>query len=533
MKNADNKLSGSYYTPHRTIAFMERYLSEEHKVYHTVLEPSAGDGRFLDVFGYKEAVREVTAVELIEEKAEQLKHRNYPEKVKVFQSDFLDFAEKTEAKYQLIIGNPPYINLKNIEDDMKEKAKKICVKYKLPVSLMKNIWVAFVLASVSCLEKDGAIFFVLPLEFLQVQYAEKIRLFLEEHFDTIHILSFKERMFPKIEQEACLVYLTNEHRGQPYISFKIYEELDSGVSCYHSVIERNKPLIKWTNAVLSDEDLDLLSMLGSKYKKVSELCDASPGIVTGANNEFILTKAQVEELACQELVLPVIPKSNMVSKYFVITQPVVRQLGDEGNRIYLLNLAKADESLFSEALREYLEEIGNAKNSAGIQLKERYKCKRRKPWYGVPIVRNGDLFFFKRYDKVPRLCVNEAGIHTTDIAYNMRTSDIYDRNSMAFCFYNSLTLAQCEYYGRYYAGGVSELTPSEFKKVVIPYQKISAEDVKQLAEMFAQNKETDKIIAFVNSKTIAKELEQGMIKWLDEIREKLMERRIGNEQKRI
>ena len=33
------------------------------------------------------------------------------------------------------------------------------------------------------------------MEFLQVQYAEKIRLFLEEHFDTIHILSFKERIF--------------------------------------------------------------------------------------------------------------------------------------------------------------------------------------------------------------------------------------------------------------------------------------------------------------------------------------------------
>ena len=73
--------------------------------------------------------------------------------------------------------------------------------------------------------------------------------------------------------------------------------------------------------------------------------------------------------------------------------------------------------------------------------------------YVVPIVRNGDLFFFKRYDRRPRICVNEADIYTTDIAYNMRLNSAYDKESMAFCFYNSLTLTQCEFYGRYYAGG--------------------------------------------------------------------------------
>lgn len=84
-------------------------------------------------------------------------------------------------------------------------------------------------------------------------------MFLEEHFDTIHILSFKERMFPKIEQESCLVYLTNELKKQPCINFKIYDRLDSNVPSYCSKIERNKPLKKWTNAILSDVDIDLLN----------------------------------------------------------------------------------------------------------------------------------------------------------------------------------------------------------------------------------------------------------------------------------
>lgn len=526
MKRLEDKLSGSYYTPFRTIEFMIEYLKREQKIYRRVLEPSVGDGRFIDAFAKEKNIERFVAVELIEEKVRQLKNKRYSQQIEIVADDFLNFSEKTNEKYQLVIGNPPYINIKNMEGDSKEKAKEICEKYQLPSSLMQNMWVAFVLAAVSCLERNGTIFFVLPMEFLQVQYAEKIRLFLEEHFDTIHILSFKERMFPKIEQESCLVYLTNELKKQPCINFKIYDRLDSNVPSYCSKIQRNKPLKKWTNAILSDVDIDLLNLIDQKYKKVSEICDASPGIVTGANNEFILTREQVEQLECYEFILPTIPKSNILNGQFIITQYVVEKIGEKGNRIYLLNLLNVDEKLFSEPLKKYLVEIGEKENTSKIKLKDRYKCRNRKPWYGVPIVRNGDLFFFKRYDKIPRICVNEADIYTTDIAYNMRLNSEYDKSSMAFCFYNSLTLTQCEFYGRYYAGGVSELTPSEFKRLAIPYRKIDKKDIERLSEMFKESEDVDKIIAFVNSKTIEKEWEYKQILRLDEMRRKLMERRL-------
>lgn len=526
MKKLEDKLLGSYYTPFRTVRFMRDYLAREHKRYERVLEPSVGDGRFVDAFEQEENIQRFVAVELIGEKVRQLRNKRYSERVEIVADDFLNFSEKTNEKYQLIIGNPPYINIKNMEEDSKKKAREICEKYQLPGSFMQNMWVAFVLAAVSCLERDGTIFFVLPMEFLQVQYAEQIRLFLEEHFDTIHILSFKERMFPEIEQESCLVYLTNEFKERPYINFKMYAKLDSDIPYYCSQIERNKPLKKWTNAILSDADIDLLNLIDSRYKKISEVCDASPGIVTGANNEFILTKEQVKQLECEEFILPTISKSNILNGQFILSLDVIKKIGEKGNRVYLLNLSHVDEKLFSQPLKEYLTVIGEKENASKIKLKNRYKCRNRKPWYGVPIVRNGDIFFFKRYDKIPRICVNEADIYTTDIAYNMRLNLAYDKGSMAFCFYNSLTLTQCEFYGRYYAGGVSELIPSEFKRLAIPYREIDRNDIERLSEMFEKNEDIDKIIAFVNSKTIEKEWEHKQILRLDEMRRKLMERRL-------
>ncbi len=49
--------------------------------------------------------------------------------------------------------------------------------------------------------------------------------------------------------------------------------------------------------------------------------------------------------------------------------------------------------------------------------------------------------------------------------------------SVAFCFYNSLTVTLCEYRGRFYGGGVGELVPSEFKSLCIPYNNINIEEI--------------------------------------------------------
>ena len=45
----NNKETGSYYTPYELVNFMCRYLQNNHQDFKRVLEPSAGDGRFLSV----------------------------------------------------------------------------------------------------------------------------------------------------------------------------------------------------------------------------------------------------------------------------------------------------------------------------------------------------------------------------------------------------------------------------------------------------------------------------------------------------
>ena len=114
-----------------------------------------------------------------------------------------------EETYSLIIGNPPYISKKNLSEDKRNASLKLLDYFNLPHSLFQNLWVSFILGSIKLLSPNGAIFFVLPFEFLQVQYAEKLRNFLERNFNTIEIITFEEKVFEQIE-DVCLVYLRNE-----------------------------------------------------------------------------------------------------------------------------------------------------------------------------------------------------------------------------------------------------------------------------------------------------------------------------------
>lgn len=133
--------------------------------------------------------------------------------------------------------------------------------------------------------------------------------------------------------------------------------------------------------------------------------------------------------------------------------------------------------------------------------------------------------FFKRFNLLPKLVINEARVNTTDISYNIRLFKAFNAQSVAFCFYNSLTITLCEYNGRFYGGGVGELVPSEFKSLSLPYMKIDKRKVKKLDRMIRNNSSIREIISYVDS-VVLKELSLNEIEMLERIRSKFLMRRL-------
>jgi adenine-specific DNA-methyltransferase len=107
-------------------------------------------------------------------------------------------------------------------------------------------------------------------------------------------------------------------------------------------------------------------------------------------------------------------------------------------------------------------------------------------------------------------------------------ADNFSIENLIFSFYNSLTLAFAELYGRYYGGGVLELTPNEFKKLPVPYIKLPSGSFNSFVKDF-KIKVSIKQICDQNDKIILKSidphLDYASINKISKIREKLYHRR--------
>lgn len=515
-----NKITGSYYTPKELIKFMIEYVQIDETM--KILEPSAGDGRFLDFLLEINPKIRIDAVDIIKDKVTSLKERyDLYKNVDIKCRDYIDFSYEEDKKYNLIIGNPPYISKKNINEEELKKYKNIISSFGLKENICNNIWVLFVLVSINLLEDNGSIFFVLPFEFLQVNYANELRKYLEKQFNKIHIVTFKERIFKDIEQEVCLVYL-EKTTEPPHIRYKIFDKVTSKKCIYDVLISKNKPLLKWSNAIISDEEIEFLERLSDNYMKISELGDISPGIVTGANDFFIINRNLRKEIVDEKYTLKIISKSKELPIGLCLDNSKFTQMSDEGKKVYLLNLNMYKTKRMNNRLKQYI----NKGELDGIS--KRYKCSKRRIWYNVPIIPTGEVLFFKRYHMLPRIIVNEAEVYTTDMSYNLRLHTEYDKYSVVFCFYNSLTLTLCEYYGRFYGGGVGELTPNEFKKISIPYKKVDIKSFEKLDHMIQSDCSIQEITEFVDNVVFehVSEDTDELINKLKNIRDKYISRRI-------
>lgn len=513
----DNKKTGSYYTPYNLVQAMVDYLNISEDI--TVLEPSGGDGRIIKEILKNSGINRVDIVELIKSKTEVLsKEFKNNSQVHIINKDFLEYCNLCNIKYDLIIGNPPYINKKLLSETQIDLSKNLCKEFSLHQRASNNIWVMFILGALKLLKENGRILYILPFEFLQVEYSKELRNLLEEKFSSIEVFVFDKEVFEDIQQKVCLLCLSNLS-NKSYIEYKEVSDFKLKEPKLKNKIYKNKPLNKWTNSIISDEEIEFINDLKHMCISINDIGKISPGVVTGANEFFIKNKDFVRLINNEDYFEKIVPKSSLLKNCFILDDEIYNKLYDENKNVNLLKLNNITN--LSNEVKKHLR-FGEKK-----KFHERFKCKQRKPWYNVPEDMIGDLIFFKRYDLIPRVIVNQIKCHTTDAGYNVRIEEKYDVNSVAFCFYNSLTLFLCEYNCRFYAGGVAELTPNELRKVYIPYKKIHPKQVKKLNKMIESQLDYEQIIEYVDNIVFKDLLNKDMINKIKNIRSRYINRRVN------
>jgi len=538
---SEKKFNGSYYTPNELTDFIIDYTIKKFNCKESIniLEPSSGDGAFLRAILDHEKIQcfKKTEITLVEkdanelQKALQIHKKKYPKNIKIqaFNQDFLDFLNINTCKYSLIVGNPPYIKKNYLYSHQIEMCGKIHLEAGLSRNKIKNIWTAFVVGCVNFLSDDGIFAFVLPSEFLQVKFATEIRNFLYKEFERIEVFTFNQFLFECNGQETVLVigYKKSDEKNVFFTDIQDIKDLKEMNFILKPNVSIHTTSTKWTHHFLSTDELDLIYKLKRNFMLVNDYCTSKAGIVTAANNYFIVTEETVNEFGLQPFIKPIIQRSIFVNGGVVFKREDFDLLVKSGKPSFLLSLEELKE--------EEIEKIGDYLN-IGIKkgIDKRYKCLKRKRWFEVPNIGTPPGgFFFKRSHRYPKLFKNDTDVLVTDSAYKIEMKDNYSIDGFVYSFYNSLTIIFAELEGRYYGGGVLELTPNEFKKLPLPYVEIDSNKFNEFLKDSEANDDRD-LLLNKNDRAILHSnngINLGIINNLSTIRKKLMERRIRKSQK--
>jgi len=539
-KNEIKKESGSYYTPDILADFIAYHLFSTYSFDKniSILEPSAGDGIFFESIFNNQLFKNrfklpekisILAVEKETKAIEQMKTRiktfiTGQTNIKYLNKDYLEFQTQNKEKFDLVIGNPPYIKSQHLTGKQIKLCTNLHKKFELQDKSIKNIWTSFLLGAVASLNENGVLCFVLPAELLQVIYAKELRELLRSSFDRIEIFTFNELIFPEIEQDVIILICSNGR--EPGVSFYHVEKLNDlrepTFTRDHSNIHR-QTLDKWTNYILSDSELEFLDSLREKLLPIKSYCKAEVGIVTAANDYFIVNNSTLRESGITGIARPILQKGSFAPSSLRFKKTDYRNIVTADKSAFFLAFQNKGKSGFSNSIKKYL------KKGEDLNIHKRYKCQLRQKWYFVPSTWVSDGFFTKRSNLFPRVMINDAQTIVTDAFYRIEMKAGNNIKDLTYSFYNTLTFIFSELEGRYYGGSVLELTPNEFKNLSIPYKEnVSRVELDRLDKLL-KNKASVTDILNDTDTTILKEklgLSKTQILRLRRIYERLVKRRL-------
>jgi adenine-specific DNA-methyltransferase len=309
-----------------------------------------------------------------------------------------------EARFNLIICNPPYVRHHHLPDGVK---RRLQLRTRLASGMRLNglagLYGHFLGVAHPWLAEHGVAGWLVPSEFMDVNYGRAVKRYLLDRVTLLHIHRFDPRdvQFADALVSSAVVWLRNAPCPKDHeVSFTF------GGSLLAPRIRRDVPLGaltlegKWTrlaaNAVRGMGAIArprvrtrhrsvagapagngrMVGLPGESVPALSTFFRITRGIATGDNGFFILPERRIAELGLPKEVFTAILPS---PRYLPADEVKPRKDGtpDIDQRLFLLDVRLSEEEVRQRypRLAAYLAQ-GEARG-----VSARYLCKHRAPWY--------------------------------------------------------------------------------------------------------------------------------------------------------
>ncbi|WP_313815556.1 N-6 DNA methylase [Citricoccus sp.] len=456
------KARGAFFTPEAITRYVTDWAIRSST--DSVLEPSTGDAAFLvqAVRRLHENGSSAPSVDGVEIHAHSaaVAHRRVEEaggNPNITVSDF--FLVEPQPRYSVVVGNPPYIRYQDFSGDSRTRSRAAALKAGVSLTALASSWAAFTVHSALFLKDGGRMGLVLPAELLSVNYAAAVRQFLFDRFRSVELVLFAEQVFPEAEADVVLLLADGFNEG-PTDHATIYQAQDAEALASLSgslTWTPSDPSAKWTGLLVDPDAVEPLRTLRAEghFTSLDAWGDTTLGMVTGNNRYFALSPARVKELGLpRKDLVRLSPPGSSHLRGLELSNSAMIKLGQQGKSTWLFRPADRP----SPAAQAYID----AGHLAGVD--EAYKCRVRKPWYRVPLLKPADLLLTCMNADTPRLTTNTAGAHHLNSVHGVYLDDQHrelGRELLPIASLNSVTLLNAEMVGRSYGGGILKLEPRE------------------------------------------------------------------------
>ena len=448
-----------------------------------VLEPACGTGAFISAILRSMGSRKVSLQAFeIDAKIQRIASDLWQgENRNVSLADFTAITPKIDDKVDVLITNPPYSrhhHISSAHKDMLRAASKLITGIQ-PTGLA-GLYCYFILLAHQWLKPGAVSAWLIPTEFMDVNYGKAIKDYLLQKVSLlrIHCFDSAESLFDDALVSSSVVWFSNQV-SKPTGSC----ECTFGPSISEPKVLRKirytdlAATKKWTGVFHEKTPVKN----GKKSVSLSDLFRVNRGIATGSNAYFIMDEAKIRKLKLtQDYLTPILPSSKYINENIVKADQYGLPILEK--RLFLLNCNIGEDEIKKKysSLYKYLQQ-GEQKG-----LPSKYLCSRRKPWYSqesrppAPIV----FTYMGRASskKSPFRFIRNHSLATATNVYLMlyptaifkRLLDV-DPQLIDYVWevLNRISFSRLKYEGRSYGGGLHKVEPKELGNLLIHNETIN------------------------------------------------------------
>ena len=325
-----------------TVHFLEKVESVE------MLEPSAGTGAFLSAFFAEPSCRvsNILAVEFDSAFHEAQKRiwSGFP--VESLMADFT--LLQPDRAVDLVVANPPYVRHHDIDAiDKKRLQTAVLAETGLRLSGLAGLYCHFLLLSAKWMRPGGIGVWLIPTEWMSVNYGSAIRTFLSERVRLLRVHRFasEDVRFSDALVSSCVVWFSKAPPAETVL-------FTSGTDMSHPDHAKDIPIASLRQA---GKWPPITSSESSSVPRLRDFFTIRRGIATGDNPFFIVSEEKAREKNLPSAFLkPILPSPRHLKTDLV--QSDADGVPTNACRQFLLDCTGRNKNDLPESARAYLAE---------------------------------------------------------------------------------------------------------------------------------------------------------------------------------